>query len=514
MYGPWVAGEKRHIIRDHDLQPLQMNYKSPRPCSALGLSSDSVTKQQKTSDESWMEGFRGGIYRRHFGTRLALHRPLPLFTPWRGSRLTVSQKLILSVIYNIYVHPLRKYPGPRLSAASKLPLIHAIYSGTRSRLVHNLHQRYGPVVRVAPNELCYTDPRAWKDIHGAKETRPHGMMRDVSFFRIFEDETAIASIVTADEEEYARLRGAYLHHLRSLLATYESLFTRHADLLVEKLRAVADKPVDMTAMFSIAIFDLIAQACFGGPPQLSKDRTWMRWAENQKNWIKGSVILAGLSELRLVRLVFALVPSTFLDKQRRSYLDLTSLKISQRVQSEKAEPDIVGLALRSNDRFELSEADLKANAPFILSAGVETTASALNNLVALLLSRPDCLLRLTEEIRGTFASTLSIDAGTVSRLTYLDACVRESLRVYSPVGGSLPRKVPPPGTTIADRWVPGGTRVSISLHSSFRSPAYFRSADEFAPERWLPCPNSPFSSDRKAAFQPFGSGRQSCIGQE
>ena len=66
-----------------------------------------------------------------------------------------------SVIYNIFFHPLRHYPGPWRRAASRLPYNISIFSGNATRRVAALHEQYGDTVRIAPDTLSYVTPEAW-----------------------------------------------------------------------------------------------------------------------------------------------------------------------------------------------------------------------------------------------------------------------------------------------------------------------------------------------------------------
>lgn len=45
--------------------------------------------------------------------------------------------------------------------------------GSLPHHVKSLHERYGRVVRVAPNELSFTDPAAWRDIYTKGFLRPY-----------------------------------------------------------------------------------------------------------------------------------------------------------------------------------------------------------------------------------------------------------------------------------------------------------------------------------------------------
>jgi hypothetical protein len=92
-------------------------------------------------------------------------------TPW-SVLLTVLAIAITyqlgTLVYNIFFHPLRHFPGPKLCAASRIPLAYHMIIGDSHLWDLDLHKKYGSVVRPAPNNLSYTDDRAWKDIHGFK----------------------------------------------------------------------------------------------------------------------------------------------------------------------------------------------------------------------------------------------------------------------------------------------------------------------------------------------------------
>jgi len=69
-------------------------------------------------------------------------------------------------IYNIFLHPLRQYPGPWYTKVSRLWFIIKVFHGTVVYDIKKLHDKYGDVVRIAPDELSYTNPDAWQEIYG------------------------------------------------------------------------------------------------------------------------------------------------------------------------------------------------------------------------------------------------------------------------------------------------------------------------------------------------------------
>jgi hypothetical protein len=111
-----------------------------------------------------------------------LVRPHPqLPRPLHQPTLTQQQQLIVFPIilgiYRVYVHPLASYPGPKLFALTNLVQIHYVIRGTWVRKVLALHEQYGPVVRVAPDEISYAVPEAWDDIYKASASKGEGQLR-------------------------------------------------------------------------------------------------------------------------------------------------------------------------------------------------------------------------------------------------------------------------------------------------------------------------------------------------
>jgi hypothetical protein len=70
------------------------------------------------------------------------------------------------IIYNIFFHPLRHYPGPLLGRATAIYYIHYKVSGLQHVKEKEWHDTYGEVVRISPNYLSYNSAKAWMDIAG------------------------------------------------------------------------------------------------------------------------------------------------------------------------------------------------------------------------------------------------------------------------------------------------------------------------------------------------------------
>ncbi|KAJ5673431.1 hypothetical protein N7507_002558 [Penicillium longicatenatum] len=110
--------------------------------------------------------------------------------------------LIFHVIYHLYFHPLSRFPGPKSHAISRIPYFRRAIKGTLPFDMLDLHNKYGDIVRIAPDELAFSYPDAWKDIMGHKNGEAE--MSKADWFYCPLDESR--HIVNEDLYEHKRLR--------------------------------------------------------------------------------------------------------------------------------------------------------------------------------------------------------------------------------------------------------------------------------------------------------------------
>ncbi len=85
-----------------------------------------------------------------------------------GAAAVVAVALLAGVVYRLFFAPLARMPGPWFTSLSRLWLIYHEFKGDRTVTVDRLHAAYGPVVRIAPDELSFNDAAAVRDIYGIK----------------------------------------------------------------------------------------------------------------------------------------------------------------------------------------------------------------------------------------------------------------------------------------------------------------------------------------------------------
>lgn len=144
-------------------------------------------------------------------------------------------------------------------------------------------------------------------------------------------------------------------------------------------------------------------------------------------------------------------------------------------------------------------------------AGTETTATLLSGATYHLLSNPQYLSRLQAELRQNFTKVADLRLEPLAKLTYLEAVLKESLRMYPPVPIGLPRVSPPGGMQVGGHFVPEGTILAVHHLSTYRHPDNFKDAHSFRPERWLGDPE--FKDDKLDSLEPFSVGPRNCLGK-
>ena len=179
-------------------------------------------------------------------------------------------------IYNIFLHPLRKIPGPKAAAASAWSKIRHAIRGDVIYWIVDLHARYGEVVRVSPNELSFSSADAWKDIYGHSAR----LKKDPLFYETPGNE--VADIVNSNAADHTRMRKIFAHAFSdSALKKQEPLFLKYVDELVRKLKQLSTAnpghKFNMVDMYNFTTFDVMGDLTFGDPLQMLADSSYHPW---------------------------------------------------------------------------------------------------------------------------------------------------------------------------------------------------------------------------------------------
>uniref|UniRef100_A0A8H7N3W4 Cytochrome P450 n=1 Tax=Bionectria ochroleuca TaxID=29856 RepID=A0A8H7N3W4_BIOOC len=417
------------------------------------------------------------------------------------------------LIYLVFFHPLAKVPGPKLYAISIIPYMYHLKSGKWHRVLKDLHDQYGPVVRIAPGDVSFINGDAWKIIYGHKNGTVGNFHKDTRFFprRI----PGKPNILTADESDHKRIR-RHLSHAFSekALRGQESIMQEYVNLLIRKLSDEVERgaAVDMVKWYNFTTFDLIGDLAFGEPFGSLESGGYHPWVAMIFDIVKMTSRLYILKRIPgLISLTPLFIPWKLL-KDAQHHYELCERTAAKRIETGNTDrEDFMSYMLRHNDEKGISTPEILETSKAVILAGSETTATLLSGCTYQMLSNRHVYERLVKEIRSTFNSPEEITISSVANLEYTAAVLNESLRIYPPVPGGMGRFVPEEGTIIDGYWIPGKTIVSVPHWAAYHSEYNFVDADAFLPERWLG--GDKFARDAKTVFNPFSAGPRNCIGK-
>ena len=156
----------------------------------------------------------------------------------------------------------------------------------------------------------------------------------------------------------------------------------------------------------------------------------------------------------------------------------------------------------------------------ILLAGSDTVSITLRSIIYYLANNPSIQLKLQTEI-DALKPDYPVSWKDVQEMVYLDAVVREALRVHPPTSILLERVVSSSGLTLSNGWkLKQGNIVSMNGWALKQDrDLYGQDADDFNPDRWLKLGDEPEAHFQerirkmKRADLAFGYGPRSCMGK-
>lgn len=435
--------------------------------------------------------------------------------------------LLLLVVFSLIRtlrSPLARIPGPWYAHFTSLPLKWAELNARRTLFIHELHQRYGPAVRVAPNEVSFASAPAVKEIYCSG-----GSGYDkTEFYNLFTVYGRRTMFSTLDKDAHARRKRA----LADRYANSNVMRSESLGGIEERSRRFVGRVVGAgagdgggdggsldiyTALHAYA-FDCASHHLFHplGADSLrdERDEAVMLEVTSDSSLQNRLVRYYSPTLHRVVGPVLdALAPPRETPLADRFVLDAAARR-------DEARPFTL-LSRLGDKAWDLESTTVAAECLDHMVAGIDTTGDALCFLMWEL-SQPRSLgfqERLRAELRqGAMVAaaeglegTAAAAAAAWDKLPYLDAVVMEGLRCFPAIPMSLPRYVPAGGRTIDGWFVPGHTVVSSQAYSVHRlDAAVFPQPDRFDPERWLAAAGD---AERKRAFFAFANGGRGCVGK-
>ncbi|PWA61272.1 flavone synthase II [Artemisia annua] len=168
------------------------------------------------------------------------------------------------------------------------------------------------------------------------------------------------------------------------------------------------------------------------------------------------------------------------------------------------------------DIMEDEKAEIKITRDHIKSlildffiAGTDTTATAIEWILAELIKNPNVLKEAQREIDQVIGHNRLVEESDLPKLPYMHAIIKESLRLHPPI--PMVNRQSTENVTIQGYDIPAGTILFVNTWSIGRNPVYWENPLEFNPHRFLEGSTIDVIGQNYQLL-PFGTGRRACPG--
>lgn len=442
--------------------------------------------------------------------------------------------LLLWFTFSWAASPLRGYPGPFLAGYTNLWRLYHVRTGKYELTMKRLHDKYGPVVRIGPNLLDLDYPELSKVLYGTD-----GKWRKTEFYHnnsaLVNGKITYHMFSTTDQTEHAQMKRPIVKHysLGSVLA-----LESHMDNVLGELMQQLDNrfakggqgTCDLGEWVAFYAWDLITSVTF------SKSFGYMTQGHDFDSSIatadKSLDYFASVGQIPWLDFLLDKNPILRIGPPNLSNVTniaMTSLIARMQGQDKNFNPKVPDYLQHFIDSKNTHPDTVHDGMVFgyllvNLIAGADTTAITIRAIFYYVLKNPAVYARLVGEIRSAgIENSNAFPYSQARQLPYLEAVVREALRVHPAVAMPLERYVPAEGFTLPNGdFVPGGVAVGINPYIGNRNKTVWGSdADEFRPERWLrDVKGGETDEEYKKRMQKwnacdlsFGAGSRICLGR-
>ncbi|CVK97719.1 related to pisatin demethylase cytochrome P450 [Fusarium mangiferae] len=434
----------------------------------------------------------------------------------------------------LILSPLRHVPGPKSFAATKWRLAYEDWKGTRTRTIFKLHQQYGPVVRIGPHEVSFNSLSALRTIYG-----PGSRYGRTTFYRMF-DVYGEQNLFTFHSPKEHGDRKKLLSHAYSKSVVLKPPTAKMVERRVRQyLDLIEAEPENVSEIFSTLHYyslDNITAFVYGKYGQtaairgskihreliadiLHPSRRKLSWSivhlKTLTQWLYRQTGLMG----QLVKPVLPMQqPTTYTGIRGYALRAFEAFRadVEKITHSEDEHVSIVENLWQHHESQKpggLRDLQMASECADHFLAGIDTTSDTLMFLVwALSLPGNEKYQeKLREEVMAISGDGLNQwgnpRAEASDRCTYINAVIKETLRLYAPLPSTEPRSIDI-DSVIDGYTIPGNTVVGMSPWIMHRNESVFKDPLVFNPDRWV----GPDAAELNRWFWGFSSGGRMCVG--
>ncbi|KAJ5753613.1 uncharacterized protein N7511_007766 [Penicillium nucicola] len=430
-----------------------------------------------------------------------ISRSIPTIALWLLSLAIAS--LTSKYIYRLYLHPLSQTPGPKIAACTSLWLAYHTYIGDECTVIFNLHQKYGPILRVAPNDVDIASADAIEPIYIARGGFPKA--KAYSKFDIDGHKT-IFSTLTLPERASRAKAVAPLFSTASIRQSEKELMTVFDDF-VDRLKRDAGKgaPVDVLNLSRCMAIDAVSTHLFQHRYGALNEDSGVMSASPFVDAFVGVGAFFNFAPGRLTDFVMAVAARFISSETTERAFNRIDKFTGQLVKSVTLANDTSSARASYQSRLleKQSVSQSQIEVKDVSFAGTDSTSMNTATILWFLAKNPKIYNRLHEEVQKSIAK-----GEDPASCGYLRGTVREGLRLSWANPIRLPREVPVGGWKYHGYYFPAGTSVGVASFQLHQDEAVFPEPLQYMPERWLQPTNEMLDH-----FFAFGKGSRACIAQ-
>ncbi|KAI0832845.1 cytochrome P450 [Trametes gibbosa] len=441
-----------------------------------------------------------------------------------------------TLVYNLYFSPLAAIPGPWYAAISDFWLTTHVARLQQCMTVQALFERYGPVVRVGPNKVVFCDLTTTKRVYCINK------FDKSSFYKALLTNDNEHAMTTLPHAQHSIRRKAYAPHYN--LPHLTQFQPELNDSVIKVVQILENEKgqtsVDTLDLFRHLMVDIISVTVFGSRPGALDN-----WAIGIQDPLSQAVYdfpTRGIVRSAIPTWAWNLVSRIPNETWRRiCNSDKTMAEfVRGRLDDSRAKMLSVPMIGEKEHKTPLIQRMIQNRLPGTsddnlvqnivsecmghLVAGCDTSSTTLSYLFWELTRRKDIMRSLQAEFDEYVHDRKAIpDFATLCKMPYLNAFIKEGLRIYGAAPSLLERVVPSTTSSVDDSFdmmgyaLPPGTVVGTQAWSMHRDSEAFPSPENFLPERWLAVDGISGEAERLARMSqylmPFGIGTRVCGGQ-
>ncbi|OCL04146.1 cytochrome P450 [Glonium stellatum] len=425
---------------------------------------------------------------------------------------------------------LKAFKGPFGTGFSELWHSRAILGMETHLRYAEVCEKYGPIARIGPNDLMTSSPELVSRMSAARS--PY--TRAAWFYGALSFEPGKDHVFSElDEKRHARKRqqmaaGYSGKDNPSLEPSIDNRVQELLDLIRTKYLSSnkSFKPMDLARKIQYFTLDVISDIGFGTPfGNLAADEDVNKYIQSNEQGLRVMVAIFafGITKLsKLPPLAQLLGPSEKDGYGFGKMIATAKQYIEKRLASgAQGRHDMIASFVKHG----MTKDELLTEGVLQVMAGSDTTATAVRTTMLCLMTHPSSYWALRAEIDATVnsgkvpASPGIIPDSVARNLKYLQAVIKEGIRVHPTITEIMPKTVPPEGDTFEldgkQIFLPGGANIGYCAWGIHRNKDIFgEDAEIFRPERWLDEINEEQLNRMQRTFDlMFGFGKYQCLGK-